>query len=409
MGDIVVRARRFLSFTAAFLVGLFPLHAMAQEQEQSVSVRDRARPDYDPLGLRLGGFTLNASLDLDVTNSDNIYAEEADADEDTLFTAGLRGRLSSNWSRHALILEAGGTTVNYDEFSSEDYDTSFAGITGRLDIGGDTSVTARARMSHDAETRRDPDAPPQGQPRPEYDRTEMAISGQHRFNRFRVGLTAAQVEYDYDGLQNFRDFDQTSVGGRVEAELTPRIGLLFQATTDERDYDNTPSLNSDGQTYLVGATINFTDLMKGEIAVGQFVRDYDDPAIGQQEGLAVAGSLEWYITRLTTLSFEASRNAEQNVGATTAVPFVESRFGVRVDHELLRNLVLTAGVEAGSREYDNVISRDDDYVFADAGMDWFVNRRVVLRGRVEHTDVSSSVPTSEFDETSVTLGVGLRL
>lgn len=382
---------------------------MAQDQEQSVSVRDRARPEYDPLGMRFGGFNLNATLDLGVTNSDNIYAEEADANEDTILTAGLRGRLSSNWSRHALAIEAGGSTVNYDKFSSEDYDTSYAGISGRLDIGANSSVSARARVSHDAESRRDPDAPAQGTPRPEYDRTELAVSAQHRFNRFRVGLTAGQVEYNYDGLQNFRDFDQTGLTGRVEAELTPRIGLLLQASTDERDYNNTPSLSSDGQTYLVGATINFTDLMKGEIAVGQFVRDYDDPAIGQQEGLAVSGNLEWYITRLTTLSFDASRNSEQNVGATTAVPFVESRYGARVDHELLRNLILTAGVQAGTREYDDVISRDDDFVYADAGMDWFVNRRVVLSGRVEHTDVSSNVPTSEFDETSVTLGVSLRL
>lgn len=409
LGGIEVRIRRILSLFAASLIAMAPVHAMAQDREESVSVRDRPRPDYDPLGLRLGGFNLNASLDLGVTNSDNIFAEEADTNEDTIYTAGLRGRLSSNWSRHSLVVEAGGSTVNYNEFSSEDYETSYAGISGRLDIGANSSISARARAAHDVESRRDPDSPAQGTPRPEFDRTEMALSAQHRFNRFRVGASVAQVEQDFDGLQSFRDFDQTSVTGRVEAELTPRLGLLLQATSDERDYDNTPLLSSDGQTYLVGATINFTDLMKGEVAVGQFNRDYDDPAIGSVDGLAVSGNLEWYITRLTTLSFEASRNSEQNVGATTAVPFVESRYGARVDHELLRNLILSAGAQAGSRDYDNVIARKDDFLYADFGMDWYVNRRLVVRGAVEYTNVDSNVPTAEFDETSVTLGISLRL
>jgi hypothetical protein len=409
LGDFLVRTRRILSLFAASLIAFAPMHAMAQDQEESVSVRERSRADYDPLGLRLGGFTLHATLDLNATNSDNIFAEETAEDEDTILTAGLRGRLSSNWSRHALAFEAGGATVIYDEFSSEDYDTSFAGVSGRLDIGSSSNVNARARIAHDVESRRDPDAPAQGAPRPEFDRTELALGAQHRFNRFRVGATVTQIEQEFDGLQSFRDFDQTGVTGRVEAELTPRLGLLAQVTADERDYDNTPLLSSEGQTYLVGATINFTDLMKGEVAVGQFERDYDDPAIGTVDGLALSGNLEWYVTRLTTLSFLASRNSETNVGAVTATPFVESRYGARVDHELLRNLILTVGAQAGSREYDDVISREDDFVYADAGMDWFVNRRLVVSGRVEHTDVSSDLTTAEFDETSVTLGISLRL
>lgn len=160
---------------------------------------------------------------------------------------------------------------------------------------------------------------------------------------------------------------------------------------------------------LVGATVNLTDLMRGEVAVGHFERDYDDPTIGTVDGVAASAELEWYITRLTTLSFNARRNTEEVVGATTATPFVASRYGARVDHELLRNLILTAGAEFGSREYDDVIARDDDFVYADVGMDYFVNRRIVLHGRVEHTDVESNVAGAEFDETSVTLGVSFRL
>jgi len=404
VGEHSVRIRPVLSIFAASLIAMAPLHAFAQPEE-SVSVRDRPRPEFDPPGIPVGAFILHGSLDLGVATTDNVFAAETAEEEDTIFTAGLRGRLQSNWSRHALTFEAGAETVSYDEFSSEDYDTSYAGVAGRLDIGSSTNVNARAYIAHDVESRRDPDAPAAGIPRAEFDRTELAIGAQHRFNRLRVGATLSELEHEYDGLQSFRDFNETRLTGRAELELTPRVGLLLEASTDERDYDNTPALSSEGQTYLVGATLNLTDLMQGEVAVGQFQRDYDFG--GSSDGFAASADLEWYITRLTTLSFHARRNSEDVVGATTALPYIDTRYGARVDHELRRNIILTAGVEAGTRDYDTIV-REDDFMYGDVGADFFVNRYVAIRARYEHAEVSSDVPTAEFDENRFSLGISIR-
>ena len=408
LGDFFVRVRSILSLFAASLIAFAPVHALAQDQQESVSVRDRPRPEYDPLGMRFGGFNLHGSLDLGVATTDNLFAEETGEDGDTIFTAGLRGRLASNWSRHALAFDAGAATVSHEDFSSEDHDTYFAGAQGRLDIGSSSNVSARARIAHEVEPRNDPDAPAQGIPLVEYDRTDMALSAQHRFNRFRVTGTVGQIEQEYDGTQSFRDYDETRLTGRVEAEVSPRVGLMLEATTDERDYDNTPALSSEGTTYLVGATINFTDLMQGHVAIGQFEREYDS---GQStDGLAASADLEWYITRLTTISLNAHRNSEDNVGATTAVPFVESEYGVRVDHELLRNLILTGGVQFGRREYET-IDRDDDYVFAEVGADWLINRHLVARGRFVRDEVESDGVNAyrDYEENRFSLGLGILL
>jgi hypothetical protein len=408
LGEFFVRVTPVLSLFAASLIALAPVHALAQDQQESVSVRDRPRPEYDPLGMRFGGFNLHATLDLGVATTDNLFAEETGEDEDTIFTAGLRGRLASNWSRHALAFEAGAATVSHDEFSSEDHDTHFAGASGRLDIGSSSNVSARARIAHEAEARNDPDAPAQGIPLVEYDRTDMALSAQHRFNRFRVTGTVGQVQQEFDGTQSFRDYDETRLTGRVEAEVSPRLGLMLEATTDERDYDNTPTLSSEGTTYLVGATINFTDLMQGHVAVGQFEREYDSGE--SSDGLAASADLEWYITRLTTITLNGHRNSEDVVGATTAVPFIESQYGLRVDHELLRNLILTGGVQFGQREYET-IDRDDDYMFAEVGADWLLNRHLVARGRFVHDEVESDGVNAyrDYEESRFTLGLGILL
>ena len=409
LGDFLLRVRPALSLFAASLIAFAPLQAAAQDMDESVSVRERPRPEYDPLGMRFGGFNLHASLDLGVTSTDNLFAEETNEQDDMIYSAGLRGRLSSNWSRHALAFEAGATTVSHEDFSSEDYDTSFAGVSGRLDVGGNSNISGRARFAHEVESRRDPDAPPSTDPLVEFDRMDVAVTAQHRFSRFRVSGTAAQTEREYDGVHSFRDFDETALIGRFEAEVSPRVGLFVAATTDERDYDNTPALNSEGQTYLVGAAVRLTDLLQGEVAVGQFERDYDDPTVGDSDGLAVAANLEWYITRLTTISLNARRNSEEQVG-DTAVPFVESRYGARVDHELLRNVILTAGAQVGSREFDDTLTaRDDDFFYADAGVDWLLNRRVVVSARYERAEVDSDVPAAEFEEDRLSLGLSLRL
>jgi hypothetical protein len=408
LGEILVRASPLLSFFAASLIALAPVHALAQDQQDSVSVRERPRPEYDPLGMRFGGFNLHASLDLGVAQTDNLFAEETGEDEDTIYSVGARGRLASNWSRHGLAVEAGAATVSHEDFSSEDHDTHFVGASGRLDIGADTNVSVRGRFAHDVEPRTDPDAPAQGIPLVEYDRAEMALAAQHSFNRFRVTGTVGQIEQEFDGTQNFRDFDETYMTGRVEAEISPRVGLMVEATTDERDYDNTPTLSSEGTTYLVGATINFTDLMQGEVAIGHFERDYDSGA--STDGLAAAAALEWYITRLTTITLNAHQNSEDVVGATVAQPFIESEYGARIDHELLRNVILTAGIQFGQREYE-LIDRDDEYMYAELGADWMVNRHLVVRGRYLRDEVESSGVNAyrDYEEDRFTLGLGIHL
>jgi hypothetical protein len=357
--------------------------------------------------MRFGGFDFNASVDFAATHTDNLFAAETNEQEDTYFTVSPRARLASHWSRHALAADAGASFNSHQDVSSEDATTGYAGLYGRYDISARTNVFGSARIAHDVEPRTDPDAPLTGDP-VEYDRTDLSAGVQHTFNRFRATGSVSELRVRYDNAQEFRDFDQTTLRGRLEAEVSPRFGLLFEASADNRDYNNTPALNSDGQTYLVGATINLTDLMRGEIAVGQFNRDYDSGE--STEGLAISSNLEWYITRLTTLSFNAHRNTEDVVGATVAVPYVETEVGARVDHELLRNVILTAGIQGGTREYD-IIDRNDDYSRFDVGADYLLNRRAVIRARYQHDEVESSGADRyrDYEINAVTLGLTLRL
>ena len=409
-GDTEVRLNPIASLFAATLITMLPVHALAQDVEgrqDVVSVRDRERPELDPLGVRLGGFTLNASVDLDVTSTDNLFAAPSGAEvDDVIYTLAPRARLASNWSRNQLAFDAGAAFRSHEDFSSEDVDTHYARVSGRWDLSADTAVHGSAGVSHDYIARTDSDIPFIAAP-VEYDRTEAAIGVSHRFARLGVRLDAFQNDREYDGAAAVRDYDQTGLRGRVNYELSPRVGLFAVATVDERDYDSDPGSSSDGRSLLAGVSYN-GDLFRGDASVGQFEREYGNPAFGTLDGLAVNARVEWYITPLTTITVDASRTADNDIGLASGVPYVNTEYGARVDHELRRNIILTAGVRSGDREYEGV-NRDDEYMRYDIGADYIINRRVALRARYSVDEVESTVPVRNFDVEAVTVGLSLRL
>lgn len=410
----VLRINPFASLFAASLIILAPSHALAQTQQveqvsrqESVSVRGRDRPEYDAPGRRLGAFNLNASLDLAVTSTDNLFAapkgEPSDV-SDVYYGIAPNVALSSDWSRHAVTFDAGARFVTHEDFGGEDSDTNYFRGTGRFDIGDNTALRGSARSSHEVSPRTDPDSPYIGAP-VEYDRMDTGVGITHRFARVNVSLDAVNSEYNYDGAQAFRDNEESAIRGRIEAELSPRVGLLFSASVDERDYNNSPQFNSEGQAYMVGVSLN-TDLMRGEIQVGQFERDYAGIA-NTFDGLAIEGHLEWYVTQLTTVTLDARRDADDQIGAASGLPYTTEEYGLRVDHELLRNLILTGGMRAGNRDYVT-IAREDEYTKWDVGADYMLNPHAAVRFRYQYDEVDSPAYRN-YEVNQATLGLTLRL
>ena len=413
LGGSELRFHPLLSSFGALLVVLAPFPALAQTSPQepghAVSVRDRPHPDYDPLGLRFGGFKMNASLDLSGGSTDNLFAAPSNTKvDDIVYTETPTVRIASDWSRHALAIEAGATLTQHQDFSGEDSDAHYVRASGRLDISHSTNINGAVRVAHQVTPRTDPDSPLVGAP-VEYDRVDTLIGIEHRFTRIKLSADGGESTYHYDGSQSFRNNDERILRGRVDFDVSPRIGVMVEASADNRDYGNTPGLSSDARTYLAGITLN-TDLMRGEVAVGHFERDFDSPAVGTLDGVAVAANLEWYPSDLTTVSFNANRDSDSQIGGTVGLPFVTTDYGVRVDHELLRNLILSGEYQWGRHKYAS-IDRTDDFSQLELGADYMLNRRVALRFRYDHYDDNSSGAMAYHDYTvnTATVGISLRL
>jgi hypothetical protein len=419
-GDFQLRFNPFVSLFAASLIAMLPVHAVAQEtdepiaRQEAVSVQDRERPEYTSEGRRLGTFVLNAALDLSVASTDNLFAAPNGAElDDIIYGVAPSARLESDWSRNMVALEAGAEFLSHEDFSNEDTDSHYIRALGRLDIGQNTALRASARTAHETTPRTDPDSPFVGAP-VEYDRTDYSAGIEHRFARATVSFDAGQDEYDYDGSQNDRDNTQDFIRGRLQYDLSPRLGLVLRAQHDERDYTAPTVINADSEndTYMAGISIN-SDVMRGEVTAGVYERDYQDPMVDTLEGTAISGRLEWYITQLTTLTFHARQDADDEVSVSSRLPYEVTEYGGRVDHELRRNVILTASARLGERDYQVNLTppRHDDYSEIEAGADWLLNRNAALRFRYERDEVDSSgQPASrDYEVDKVTVGMTLRL
>lgn len=397
--DVRIRSAS-LSWLTGLLVFMAPVHAVAQEA-------GRGRGDYEPLGRRVGGFMLHAGVDLSASTNDNVFASETSTESDIGYSISPYARLSSNWSRHSLGFAAGADFDRFQDFDSEDTQSNYLATFGRLDVGRDTNINGNLRVGNQTEPRTAPDAGTLPEP-VEYQQTDASIGVEHTINRFRLSGVVGTQQTDYDGPgQAFRDRTEDYVGGRIAVAISPRLQILGDARFDEREYENAPILNSDGRTLSAGVRMNLTGLLSGEVTVGQFERDYATESVS---GVAFAGNVQWFATPITTVSVNASRSIDET-GASGAATYVTSDFGVRVDHELRRNIILSGGISRGQRDYEAPADREDEVTYADVGVEYLLNRRVAVEGRYNRIDNQSDGidRDRDFEVNSFTVAVKIRL
>jgi len=98
--------------------------------------------------------------------------------------------------------------------------------------------------------------------------------------------------------------------------------------------------------------------------------------------------VQWFPTQMTTVTVVGQR-AVGDAGVPGSAGFLLSTGSVQIDHELLRNLILTAQGSYGTDQY-NGINRTDDVASAGLSANWLLTHHVGLTLAYTYTDQSSS-------------------
>jgi len=391
------------------------------ERDRNVSVQERARSEYDAVGVRSGGLTIYPSLTAGLEYDDNIYATDANEAESGVLTLRPEVSVESGWSRHELAVSARVEHRTVFEDSDEDTFGGYIGADGVLDFASDTEIGGGASYLSDHESRTSSASPATAVEPIEYEVANLYGTASKAFNRLALSTRLDWRAFDFeDGVtpggavleQDDRDRDQIDVSARGDYAISPATALFAEAAFNTRDYDREPPVtpitrDSDGVEILAGANFDITRVMRGEVAIGWFEQEFDDPAFDSVDGFDVRAGVEWFPSQLTTIGFTAARDVEDS-GVAGSPAYVSSAASARIDHELLRNLILSAELTYSDDDYEG-IDRNDERTGAGLEATWMINRSVGLSPYYQYMELDSSGAFQGQDYAINRIGVELTL
>ncbi len=376
------------------------------------TVTSRKRPEYDPLGVRLGGFFLYPQAEITEYYRDNIFYRDGNEESDFVTVVSPELLLKSNWNNHALNFSAGADVGRHLDNSDENYEDWHAGFDGRVDIDRSANITGGFQYAEKHENRSSPDSPTAAAEPVTYSEFGPQAAITKRFNRLALRLGADLTVLDFDDAtansgtaidQDFRDRVVTEQSFRMGYEIAPQYEAFVRGTLNQRNYDDNTGTNRDSQGWetVVGVALDLGGLTYGNVFVGYLSQDYDDPTQKTVDGPSFGGDITWNPTQLTTAKFAIERTVDESRFSGGAL---STQFRAGVDHELLRNVILSADAEYENIDWEG-ISREDDVIAFGGGGDYLLNRYVRLRLRYTYETRDSSAAGSDYDTNTIFLRV----
>ena len=381
--------------------------------ERGLSVADRARPELDPLGLRFDGFFFFPRLEVDELYNDNIFATRTGKTSDFITLLSPSFDLRSNFNRNAINLSAGLSQSLYASHSAENTTDGYATASGRLDVDGahDFHGALNATRSH-----YDPGSTPNvpGNAAEPVKFNNYSATAGFEQTQLRIGysadVTAARQEFEAvprvgGGFipQDDQNNNYLEAALRGSYEFVPGYQAFVRGAYNLRAYDHAagngvPIRDSQGFRIDVGARIDLTGVTFAEVYVGYLDQIYRASSFGTISGVDVGGRLVWNPTQLTSVTLNAARTVQDantaalafaNGAVVNSPGYLESSVGVRVDHELLRNLLLNANASFVSDDFKGV-NATDNYYLAGVGAKYLLNRNLYIGPSYQFQRLNSS-------------------
>ncbi len=399
-----------------------PFVPVGYDRGRNVSVAERPRPDYDPLGVRTGAFLIFPQIDLGLGASSNIYLSEGDTTGAGYLVASPSIRATSDWSRHQLTGSAGGTFRRFFGEPRRNEDSWRTALLGRADLGSRYAVTGEFQAGKVYETPFSGEVDSNFAALSSYNYVQLGARGQVTEGRFRGVLGYSFNEFDFNPIQvddrseldqSTRDRTINTVTGQGEYALSPSVSVYGQMSYNRTEYDRPlaptiPSQSSNGYRALAGLSIDLPAFIRGTIAAGYTVRDYNADRYGTVSGLSAEGRLEYFFSEVTTFTVGLRRVIADSQLAETAA-FFDNRVTGRVDHELLRNLILTGSAEYAYQDYVDT-DRANKVYRVGAGARLLLSRQLAVNLGVSHSarDRSGENYNGTLNETRGELSISFR-
>ena len=377
------------------------IDSSSYDRGRNISVRERPRPDYQAEGIHAGGFMIYPKVSVSGAYDDNIFAVHTGRVGDFIFNVSPEVDFQSTWSREALTGYARLSQDVYAKNSSENATQYGAGAAGKLEFGR-ADLTGGVDYARDVLPRAVSNNFGFSVHPLQYDYTELHAQLADDLTRVRLSVRVDDQIYDYkNGVTSTGAvvFDQdqnrnvATLTGKAELAVSPDAAFFLTAAGNWRDYELAPPVvaftrNSTGYEVDAGANFDLTHLIRGEVQIGYLQQSYESPLFKPIEGPSARVQLEWFPTQLTTVTVLGLRTVGDS-GVPNSAGYLTTNGSIQVDHELRRNVILTANAWFGYDQYNGIIRNDTRSGFG-LSADWLLTRHVGVTFAYTYANQSSA-------------------
>ncbi|MGE4313573.1 MAG: outer membrane beta-barrel protein [Pseudobdellovibrionaceae bacterium] len=380
-------------------------------------VADRSHPEFEAKGMIVGKFLVFPEMEIGSNYTDNLYATEKNTESDFFATFKPSVFIRKLKGRHELSLDTFAKAFRFFDHTSEnktDYGADFKGTSEikhdwKLFYGLKYDISHLDRTDNLSRVfTEEPQEMREG-------RAEVGMG--YKPNRLGVAGTVRHIDKEYEDGQSLNNPGLTVVRSdgnfqtdEFETEISydfPVNHTAFASVTLGRTKYDDPIFNDGAGTYtntfrdsknmrgLVGIRSNYKGIIISDIGIGAESVNYEDNAIQDVTNMAVDASVDWNVTKLTTLGLDLTRQVVQDNDIVTGI--TQTRGEVSLDHELRRDVVLKSFVSYLNRQYEE-INREDDVYRIGLGFLYRPSPYLNLAGDVLHSTQSSTFAGNDFDQ-----------
>ena len=360
--------------------------------------------EYDPLGIRAGAFIIKPELNLGMEYTDNVYATEKAERSDWITTLAPKIEVSSDWARHFLGINVGLESGIYSTESDENYVDGHIKLDSRLDFLRESFLTGQAGFERVHEARGEPDSDQAWSEPATYYRSSLSTAYYHGRGKLSAMVGGGIVRLDYldvdlnsGGSQNldFRDYNIYNVNARLAYEIHPVMKPFFSTRYEWRQYDKSEAeRDSRGYRVALGTGFDLGGVTSGEIFAGYLRQEYDQ--FGDNKGPWYGMTLKWNATAMTSLEGSVVKSIKETTASdSSGIDGLDTK--LRVDHELLRNLLLGAFFDYTHNSYKDIDITDRYYKFGPT-LTYLWNRNLSAEIAYKSNSCDSNLDDREFTE-----------
>jgi len=400
--------------------------AQAQTVVAGQNVADRAHPEYDPVPIAVGAFTLLPTATVRLEATDNYRASNNNRQSDVYVTVRPAATLRSNWARHKLSVDGFYEQRIHFKLSDENSNSLGTTVRGLYDISRQTQLSADFSARSEVESRSALGSF-RGSTEPvRFSSLRASLGVAQSFNDLQLTGRGSIDKINFSDAkitggeidQDFRDFERLTVGGNARYSLRNGIGVIGGLQYDKTRYDfgrgspgfvsgTTLDRESSGFSAQAGVSLELTRLIFGTIQAGYLSRRYQDPLLRDFNGLSFSADVLWNPTPLTSVSLRGARSIEESA-STTFSGNTRTDFNVRVDHELYRYVLISGDLDYSHFRANGPGPRGNEYG-ATAAARYLIDRRFTLTGSLRHARRTSNLAGLRFNATSGSIGLRIAI